>query len=277
MSLYRHIEGSREYFYLVDEEGNVEELCHLPAVSFGEEESQKAYKKAYLSAVRIFKKSPYTINLFGQTRMERDKLTQLVRAYDEEYCAESGNCVQYSYEAKKTIGVKPHFVVEAGYDFGEVRVGGYTFKGNMPQFSAGCEFEFPRLSKNFYAHALLFYSPWEVKAKNHSKDIKVKFKYGGLMLGGGYKLTKWGFVQPFVNAGIRFAHYSNLKGAHVGSYLTSDQSDSGYNVDLYGGTGLRVPIKKIQLMVTMNYSGSIMKERDKTTVSGLTLKASVVY
>ena len=161
VSLYYARDAHTQYYYWVDEDGKVARMAYD-----GEKASMSAdentYRKRMIVEVsQMLRKSPDAQKRLWKTNYSSTDLVDLTREYDEAYCTDAGECVQFVFDSKKKYGLKVSFRIEAGVDFNTVRNKHYTGENWIetscatPYLGIGADFLIPRFSKSLSLETLL--------------------------------------------------------------------------------------------------------------------------
>ena len=285
VSLYYISLTDGNYYYFEGEDGKtglVKERDYLD-YSGVDGMALKRHDMDYLS--QIFYKDNETIEKLWKISYDKKNMTRLTRNYSEKYCSEAGYCVQYLYDEKKTVALKARFFVGAGFKVGRIKpkyINGSEndlwFSVNTPNITLGCEFEFPRLSKNLFAQAHL-----DIGYLNAKKDDR---KLSGCalshQLGLGYRFCKESKVSPIVRGGIYFSHLLGPSTENMKNSSGDNRHFTQFEVGVYAGIGSDIAIGKHILRATANYeynssSGFLQTFADEEGIKASVLAISVGY
>lgn len=209
VSLYRYSRDGEVRYYMVDADGEEAEINFDEEHSIPGEKRLEQKRKAIMQASQLLRRSPDAVERLWRDRITAENLTALTREYDENYCQEQGDCVQFEYDRKATASVKAHLRLQAGWTFARFMVEDTSplFKtwGTCPEVGVGCDMMFPRLSKHLSAQFMLLLS-----YLNTTEDYTVKgwLNRGRLtaytltaQLGAKYNFAPEGKVSPYLRAG----------------------------------------------------------------------------
>ena len=138
VSLYRYTETEDHYFF-VGEDGQVMMITddHLEKQDEHFYDKVKQRGKMLVNGMEVFEKDADVIEKLYRIPYNAENLTQIVRNYDEKYCTDSGDCIQFQYDAKKSARYHRHFRVEAGCEYLHVNSGESDIWG--PKIGIGAE------------------------------------------------------------------------------------------------------------------------------------------
>lgn len=115
ISLYRYIGiDDDELFFLADDKGNI---ASVKKESYGHLDpyvASKARRGNVRNAAMMLNKSDDAVKQLWKKDITADNLVEIIRKYNEDFCTDSGKCVQFQYSAKESNNEKSRFHMEAG-------------------------------------------------------------------------------------------------------------------------------------------------------------------
>ena len=185
VSLYRYTDREDHYF-IVNENAATMVLTDDQLARNDEDIVVKTRRRGKLmaNAPKVFDKDIDMVKQLLKVPYSAEALTPLVRKYNETYCKESGECVQYQYDAKRSKRINTRINIGAGY------VNTSDFKGTyyckVAKLSFGCEFSSARKV-----------------APAFSKEVGVSVDYDyGRQLDDDNSLFETGHLNFMLNAGV---------------------------------------------------------------------------
>ena len=285
VSLYRYENTwTNAQYYLVDESGKVAVVRDPGDLSaYTQENAQKRKQEFLQPALDMLKKSPEALASLQNGPINANRLLAIVRNYNKDYCAESGECIEYQYKAKDSSASNYHFRAEMGGFFGtlssdhkiDVNVTGLHVGG-------GVEWFFPRQNQHLslqlmFALNLLHksdtYSYYSSFSKeNVQRDWKVTLGEIGISVGPNYRFMPHGKITPIVGGGLSVSlpignthriPYDSDNGEEVDYTLDSDFTLPA-NVSIYAGGGIEMKLGKHALQALVRYELPICKTETYT-------------
>ncbi|MCR5240633.1 MAG: outer membrane beta-barrel protein [Prevotella sp.] len=261
VSLYYARDTHMQYYYWVDEDGKVAKMVY-------DGEKENTYRKKRIAEVgQMLKKSSDAQKRLWKTDYSSKDLVDLTREYDETYCTDAGECVQFVFDSKKKFGLKVRFRIEAGIDFNTVRNKHYTGENwietscTTPYVGVGVDFQIPRFSKNLSLETLLTVnkkSGSEEEVDYLQKVTAMHFEYYdlALQLGLAFKLLPQRRVSPFVRGGFTMNEMFGIKTENMNHYKIG-HNDQDFRTRLgmgfYIGAGADIAIGTHSLRIVANY------------------------
>jgi len=261
VSLYYARDTHMQYYYWVDEDGKVAKMVY-------DGEKENTYRKKRIAEVgQMLKKSSDAQKRLWKTDYSSKDLVDLTREYDETYCTDAGECVQFVFDSKKKFGLKVRFRIEAGIDFNTVRNKHYTGENwietscTTPYVGVGVDFHIPRFSKNLSLETLLTVnkkSGSEEEVDYLQKVTAMHFEYYdlALQLGLAFNLLPQRRVSPFVRGGFAMNEMFGIKTENMNHYKIG-HNDQDFRTRLgqgfYIGAGADIVIGTHSLRVVANY------------------------
>lgn len=263
VSLFYYKHHGQDYYYFVDEQGEIAPM-HVPNLNrLSTEEERAAKRDAMLPASQMLARSTEATKALWKSDFSRQSLTQITREYDEKYCTQWGDCIQFQYD-EQTIrtALFKGFRVEAGLLLGKVRLEGEYFNSSgyqprtekltllCPHVSVGFDVAFPRLSRGLTAQVMLGYT--YLKGKN--PDAEWAYKNGreqsldhgmtssdiNAELGLAYGLMPGSKVSPVVRAGAIIDYLTGISTENLERYFihTKEMTHTGMVlIGYYAGAG----------------------------------------
>lgn len=266
VSLYYARDTHTQYYYWVDEDGKVARMAYD-----GEKAStlsDDSYRKKMIVEVsQMLRKSSDAQKRLWKTDYSSKDLVDLTREYDEMFCTDAGECVQFVFDAKKKYSLKVRFRIEAGVDLNTVRNKHYTGENwietscTTPYIGVGAEFQIPRFSKNLSLESMLTVnkkSGSEEEIDYLQKVTSMHFEYYdlALQLGFAFKLLPQHRVCPLVRGGFAMNEMFGIETENMNHYKIG-HNDQDFRTKLgmgfYIGAGADIAIGIHSLRVVANY------------------------
>ena len=263
ISLYHYKsdgQGAMDYYFLVDQNGEVALLKGEEFVtSYWAQDNRQNKRELLKDAAHMLSKSQE-----AQTR--RDKLTsanltRIVKRYDEQYCADSGDCVQFQYSEKATALAVTRFFIQAGVFFGQFHLrelSGYRpmkFSTTVPKLGVGLDMKVPRMGKNLSFQADLLISKWDMTDHLFTQQQEYHLEYicPQLDLGATYSFLQDKAVSPFVRAGATAELLASIKEENMATFQfgSMDETSSGYG--FFVGAGADFKLDQFIVRAWANY------------------------
>ena len=264
VSLYYARDTHMQYYFWVDEDGRIARMAY---------DGEKAVddniyrRKRIMEVSQMLGKSADAQKRLWKTDYSSKDLVDLTREYDETYCTDAGECVQFVFDAKKKYAMKLRFRVEAGIDFNKVRNKHYTGENwietncTTPYLGIGADMQIPRFSKNLSLETLLTVnkkSGSEEEIDYLQKVTAMHFEYYdlGLQLGLSFKLLPQGKISPFVRGGLAMNEMFGIETENMDHYKIG-HNDQDFRTRLgmgfYIGTGADIAIGTHSIRIVANY------------------------
>ncbi len=278
VSLYRLYREGLDNYFIENEKG---EVVQLKGKTGDLEEDIANEGKNLGPAFYIFSKSQKAREQLRKSDLSIKSVTQITREYDETYCQESGECVQYQYDARKSRDAKHHFIVTAGYGMLMARVYDDKGNGNAPgaTIGAGVYYTYPRFNKHLSLEitANLSYYVFTFKNVEYSHDYiykiypeyKIKCYCISVPVIGNYMLRKENVLTPYFSLGV-----NNL----FGFAYESDTNEKGHISSIFyplAGFGLNIPSGKN--IIRIGAYGCIRNPMIYTYDSAVKVSASYIF
>ena len=284
VSLYRYYHDDRNYFGFVDDQGKEVVICDDKLNNdMGNYNRKLQDRRQVVQAINALMYHDNTIaNRLWKMDLTSNDLTELVRRYDEQYCASQGDCIVFKYDKKKASAVSRRFYVGAGINYASYAAPDYnvkhvtsysgnTYSGMAPTFIAGADFMFPRFSRFFMAQMELSYTPHRYEASKvmlEGGNPKMYVNEVAARFGACYAFTHNTRIRPYVKGGLHLAWNSGMKEKNV-TYkydfageirpTTGDLVfDNELRCGIYLGAGVdinRIRINALWKKASSNYNG----------------------
>jgi len=264
VSLYYVRDTHMQYYYWVDEDGKVAILAY----DGNKVVDDNTYRRKRIMEVsQMLGKSADAQKRLWKTNFSSKDLVDLTREYDEAYCADAGECVQFVYDAKTKFALKVRFRVEAGVDFNKVRNKHYTGENwietscTTPYLGIGADFQIPRFSKNLSLETMLTVnkkSGSENEIDYLQKVTAMYFEYYdlALQLGLAVKLLPEHRICPFIRGGFALNEMFGIETENMEHYkIGHNEQDfrTRLGMGFYVGAGTDIAIGNHSLRVVANY------------------------
>ncbi len=282
ISLFYYKNNSISYYFFVDEKGNVAPMREPILNNVTNADVIEVKQKTMLKASQMLASSPEAVDALWNSDYERQNLTKLVRNYDEKYCSEWGDCIQFQYDEKSVRSITfKGLRVEAGMLFGTAKCNKFSYSGSSmetaydnfhlssPRFSIGLDFGFPRLSRGLTAQVLLGYVRGNATKKNDLKELKQGKEYlldrtfGCNLFDGefgfAYSFLPDSKISPVVRAGLNLDILTGFDSENIGGYEMSVLEEAGSHgnmVGFYIGAGADFALGKHALRIMMQFNGN---------------------
>jgi hypothetical protein len=214
VSLYRYEDEKRTLFYMVDGKGKVATIKKEDYEKYKKEEAARRKRNNLQEAAAIMYISPEATRDLWQKNITAANLVRTTRRYNEQYCQDAGDCVEFQYNSNKTSLYSPRLFAEVGFSKGEMKYEVYSFQTQMPYINIGCEFGSSRKHPNLSHQATVLVGLYDDRTIfwGYSYDEKKKFwlevDYGLI-----YRFPTSGKNRPFVNGGITLSQVSGAYAA----------------------------------------------------------------
>lgn len=268
VSLYRHRENETDYYYFVDENGNVSTLKETGVLKERREDRLTAQREKVQEATHIFMKSPQLLQqLWSMTEVTPAKLTRLTRQYNDEFCKDAGESVTYVYDSNLPNKIDARLRLELGMGFDRVtawpvRESDPSLKMNSisPIIGVGADVVIPRFSKNVVLQAMLLYSYNSMSTKpgkfeqNYSRELK--FHDIALQAGVAYRFIPEKKITPIIRGGVSIDYLLGFSTKHMNGYTGNTEAFSQHTTvsgRYYGGAGVEYMMGTHRLSLTGNY------------------------
>lgn len=267
VSLYYARDTHTQYYFWVDEEGKVARMAIDGERSNVPSNNQLLRKTRIMEVSQLLGKSSDAQQRLWKTNYSASDLTDLTREYDETFCTEAGECVQFKFDAKKKYGVKVRLRVEAGVAFNTVRNKHYTGDNwietscTYPYIGVGADLCVPRFSNHLGLETLLTLnkksgSEQEKDYLGHVTDMHFEYYDLEWQIGLALKLLPDRKVCPFIRGGASINEMlgietENMKEYKIGRHEQDFRTRLGFGY--YIGAGADIAVGKHSIRVSANY------------------------
>ena len=267
VSLYYVRDIHTQYYYWVDEDGKVARMAYDGEKSNVPSDDQLFRKKRIMEVSQLLGKSAEAQKRLWKTNYSASDLMDLTREYDETYCADAGECVQFEFDAEKKYSIDIRLRIEAGVNFNTVRNKHYTGENwietscTYPYFGIGADFNVPRFSKILFLETLL-----TLNKKSGSYDeidylkklTAMHFEYYDLelQLGPSIRFLPDNKVCPFIRGGFSFNEMLGIKTENMERYkIGHNKQDfrTRLGVGFCIGAGIDIAVGKHTVRIVANY------------------------
>jgi len=289
VSLYRLDDNGTEYYYMVDEEGRMATVKPPSSLARNDREEQRAKREALAEASRLLAKSGKAVEQMWRQPITAENLTKTVQQYDNEYCKESGECVVFRYDPKKSREIVIKLRLLAGVSVFNVKmepnhsslVGELRSSCATPRLGCGADFTLPRKSRHLYLQAMLSAGYWNVSEYSKEFYYDKEDQHCVLrcveleeQLGAACLLLPGSRVSPFIRGGVSIAELLKLKDEHIRGWQVGNHVFPQVTIGFYAGAGVELPLGKRRVAVAVEYKKAKSWE-SCMKVSGLSLHASI--
>lgn len=270
ISLYRHVELGKEYFYLENEEGQVAEIQKKELKAQSNYEAAREKRENLNDAIQMLNKSPKAQEQLWRNDLTPRNMTALTRQYNETYCTET-SCIAFQYDEKAAAPVKVRFRAEAGVYFASIKRAAYKeIPYNFPKLDMSCtspvvgigiDAQLPRLSRSLSLQVLALFSHWSLSTTDTEwlqllKDRgTVSFSLLEGNIGAAYSFLPGKKVSPLLRAGYSFGQIlgmkdENLKTGKRTFSVAKNEMCNGY----YVGGGADATLGRHVVRLSLNYT-----------------------
>lgn len=265
MSLYFHREGTEDLYYFVDEEGQIAVMKELEGLTGSGHHNARIKRETYQDVFNLFKKSGKAqTDLWALHELSPKQLTRITREYNEAFCTEYGDCVEFQYKPASARSVIPRLRLQVGANVGSLKANRYQYVTNlkynavMPQLGVGCDFLLPRVSKNLSLQAMLLAGYWSATGTASKEqhvvdpDYDLSFINVELQIGAAYRFSEEAKVTPVVRGGL-FVNQKFTSDGLVADFYNGESSAMGFRFGAYVGIGVDVPVGTHCLRIEADY------------------------
>ena len=278
VSLYYARDARTQYYYWVDENGKVARMVYDGQKGKVPYEDQLLRKKRIMEVSQLLVKSADAQQRLWKTNYSATDLMDLTREYNETYCTNAGECVQFKFDAKKKYGIMVRFRAEAGLNFNTVRNKHYTGENWIetncatPYFGIGADFTIPRFSKILNLETMLTLNKKSGKEDEtdylgkvtnmsfeyYDLETNMSFEYYDLelQLGPALRLLPNSKIRPFVRGGLSVNEMFGIKTENMDHYkIGRHEQDFRTRMGLgfYLGAGVDIAVGSHSIRVDANY------------------------
>lgn len=155
VSLYRYESGSETLFFMTDSKGGVATIEAQDYNNLSAEEIVRKKRDNLGGATAILVGSTEAANSMWKKDITAENLVDITRRYNEQFCAEEGDCIVYQYDAKKSSTFSRWLRIEAGLGFCRVGKSSNHYNTLMPRLGIGGEFTSARINPNLSLQVML--------------------------------------------------------------------------------------------------------------------------
>ncbi len=246
VSLYRLDLGRNvDYYFFENEKG---EVVQMKSHTGNLEADLNNEGKNITPAFYIFSKSTKVRDELRKSDLSAQDLTRITREYNETYCQESGDCVQFQYDEEKTLSCNLHFMASIGAGMMMLEGLPENIVGYGPNTGVGMYVTFPRLSNRMSFESRIDYAYYSSSDAYSPKWTS--FSFTPVMVN--YFFCKEHSVTPYISFGITFGY----------SAFTSDKYDltsEDNRARLYPSIGLGTNIRSGSHIIRLGLYGSYNK------------------
>lgn len=282
VSLYHHKIGEVDYYFMVDDDGKVATIRDTKpnfSTTVADNDERWSYKRGILTeAGQLLAKSPKALQQIWSQDLTSRNLTNIVKAYDEEFCTSSGACIVYQYDEKKSRFFKTKFRVDVGVGMPNINIvntkdASNNFKQTAfaPSLGIGMEILLPRVSRHLSVETSLLFSYASASQQDPPKKFanpkpKKEFSFSCLQLhlGPCYTFQPEKKFSPLVHAGFNASVMPKITVENMTDYYlgrvhyqngscTKLSERFGFGVYLGAGANMRVADHQIRLTANYNY------------------------
>lgn len=250
VSLYYVRQMGFSYYYIVGEDGEVAEIRGYDEAEFTGRDAVVLRRNNLAAASHVLSKDITLVHQLWKSDVNARNLTKLVRQYNEKYCTDAGECIEYQYDEHKTASFLNKWFLEAGGGFGDIKYKGdgthapSTSKLHLsgPVFYLGISnnISFIRSLKNIDIQTLFRIVLFNVK----KEDKTLLSFYPEIQIGPVFKLNSSSKFTPYFCAGVNLkllAGFSHEEGLDSYEYVKHGIMDGllgyygGFGVDIHAG------------------------------------------
>lgn len=267
VSLYYARDVHTQYYFWVDEDGKTARMVYDGERSSLSSDDRQLRKSRIIEVSQLLGRSAEAQKRLWKTNYSASDLIDLTREYDETYCTDAGDCIQFKSDTKKRTGLKVRLRVEAGVDFNTVRNKHYTGENwietscTYPYFGIGADLNLPRFSRLLNLETLL---KIDKKSGSHEevdylkKVTSMHFEYYDLelQLGLAVRFLPNSMVRPFVRGGLSVNEMLGIKTENMEHYkIGRHEQDfrTRLGMGYYVGIGADISVKGHTIRIAGNY------------------------
>lgn len=166
VSLYSYKDGDQTYYYMVDANGKTATIKEESYDDYRTEDAMKRKRENLRGAAEIMFISSEATQALWKNDITAANLKKTTRRYNQMYCKEAGDCVEFEYDNSKSK-YATRFLMEGGMRWGQINDKNLSYHAMMPHVALGFEFgasrNHPNLAYQFMVLAGLY--------KNKVKDL----------------------------------------------------------------------------------------------------------
>lgn len=274
VSLYYLNDDGVGYYFFADEQGRVASMKKDETLYRTGEEGVKAKRENMREATQMFAKSPKAMGQLWSSDYQTQDLMRMTREYNEEYCTEAGECIQFMTDERKRSAGRFRFRVEAGLQMNTVVVSplaDYSYLADRkfhvthPTIGVGVDLSFPRFSQGLTAQAMV--SIGKIKGTedgmSDTRAVKDMYQFEAISLSGhigaAYSFLPKQRLSPVVLGGLSIDYLTSLKIKGLENYMelsaVSSNPGSIFNIGFYVGGGVDVVLGQHSIRLSVCYDG----------------------
>ena len=241
ISLYRYEGNAQTLYFMVDGNGKIATIKDEQYDKYKREEAMPRKRANLREAAEMMFISPEAQRDLWQKNITASNLVKVTRRYNEQYCTEAGDCVEYQYDSNKSSDFSVKLIADLGSNIGYVTNGKNKRHVKIPHVGIGGEFTSLRANPNLTYQLMAIVGPWESDMhifSKREKQIWVEMDLGVLYRFN--QLTTTHRSTPFVSGGISLSY---LVGAYAG-----------------GGYEFQVGSHRLCLSATGRYGGYVIMQ-----------------
>ncbi len=212
ISLYRYNVEGCDYYQFVNSDGQsamIKDDGLNTDLSYSDK--LQVRKSNMQSVALLLYRSPKLLDKLWKSQLNAENVTDIVKNYNERFCTEEGECIQFRYDRKKAATIGYQLFVGVGVNFAEywytTKEVGDWFSGVAPKVTVGVELLPLRTEQHWLFSAALGYSRCNFDAKNiihkNHEKAQLEVNHFDIDLGAAfYPLSKTSKIRPFLRGGI---------------------------------------------------------------------------
>ncbi len=216
ISLYRYEDDDRRFYYMVDSKGKIAVMRAVlkqdEIFQYGQDLALKRRRDNLKDAMEMVSDSYEAALDIWRKETTASNLKTILRRYNEKFCKEAGDCVEFQYNGDKAKLYTAKLILETGFCKGHMRYdNGFSTSSQMYHVAVGCELgslrKHPNLSHQIMAVGELYDKPVGVYGIYTTKESKLWFEINyGLI----YRFPTIVKNRPFVCGGISVSAVSGV-------------------------------------------------------------------
>ena len=257
VSLMQYTSPERDdYFIFVGEDGNevtVKDDNYWPL----SDNAQYLLRQRLIqrrALFQVFGKSAETLDKLCQTPFKAERLAPLVRQYDEAFCSEVTDCVQFVYDQKKSRRLETRLIIEGGMmlgDYVEQRYFDHSVLGH--RLCLGVNVHSSRKAPALYYNIMVGISYWEMSG--WTKETIVSGSLSPHVSPSMYWSDKQWLPELTLGAEYHFLYKKKHTPFVAAGFYMPNFVPGG----LYGGIGYEIKAGRHKLRVSATYSATVFK------------------
>ncbi len=268
ISLYHLKQDGNDYYFFVDPDNKLAVVKNDHVKYKYKSEELEAKRKALRDASQIFKRDGDIVNELWHKDISSKSFLETTRHYNEKYCRDGEECIQFQYDEKKTRAIIEHFRFEVGINVLSIDCGripnivisptekyrvDMNTRGVGVQIGAGCDLQYPRFNRHL-SQQLFINCYYYNGSKKNDLDIKQKVFCISGRFGAAYSFLPENKISPLIQGGITISQMLSMDTKISNSHREISYDNSfGAGFGFYLGAGIEFPIGKHKGQVTANY------------------------